>query len=279
VLDEQGPAGSDGERIGANRAMWDERVPIHIASDFYGVDAFRQRPDRIRSFEAAEVGDVTGLDLLHLQCHFGLDTLSWATRGAQVTGLDFSAPAIAAASALAVELDLDSRARFVEADVYSAVEALDHQQFDVVFTGGGALNWLPDLARWATVVAELLQPDGFLSLSEFHPFTWVFPWTDELVVTDDYFNRSVRFDDDPGSYTDPGAVTVVNDAYEWHHPIGDVISAVLDAGLRLDLFHEHDRGGYARWPFLEKCAEREYRFPADRPGVPLMYTLRATKPA
>src|SRR4051794_13998080 len=279
MTDEQGPARTDRERIDANRAMWDERVPIHVDSEFYSVDAFRRHPDRIRAFEAKEVGDVTGTDLVHLQCHFGLDTLSWATRGARVTGLDFSGPAVAAANRLARELGLDERARFVEADVYDAVDALDHQQFDILFTGGGALNWLPDLDRWASVAADLLAPGGFLYLCEFHPFTSVFPWTDELVVTEDYFDVRVRFDDDPGSYTDPGAVTVANDAYEWHHPLGDVISAVLRAGLQLELFHEHDRGGYARWSFLEKHGDREYRFPEGTPRVPLMYSLKARKPA
>src|SRR5436190_22569851 len=123
MADDQGPARSDSERIGANRDMWDERVPIHVDSDFYSVDAFKRHPDRIRSFEGDDVGDVTGKTVVHLQCHFGLDTLSWATRGATVTGADFSEPAIDAARALAAELNLQDRARFVRCDVYDAVDA------------------------------------------------------------------------------------------------------------------------------------------------------------
>src|SRR3954447_6521687 len=199
------------DRIAANREMWDERVPLHVGSDFYDVDSFRAGTTSLKPFEIEEVGDVNGRTLLHLQCHFGLDTLSWATRGATVTGLDFSPPAVEAATGLARELGLDQRSRFVSANVYDAVGALGGEQFDIVYTGGGALNWLPDLERWAGVVSALLRPGGFLYLCEFHPFTWVFPYRDELVVTNDYFNTGAQFDDEPGSYTDPGAITLAND--------------------------------------------------------------------
>ena len=154
-----------------NRANWDDRVPVHLASSFYDLAAFRAGADSLRPFEPAEAGDVTGKRLAHLQCHIGLDTLSWARRGALVSGLDFSAPAVSAASALACELGIE--ASFVVADVYDAVPAFGGRRFDIVYTGIGALVWLPDIPRWARVAAELLAPGGFLYLVEGHPFAQV----------------------------------------------------------------------------------------------------------
>ena len=139
-----------------NRAWWDERVPIDVASEFYDVEGFRAGGSSLRPFEVEEVGDVADRSLLHLQCHFGLDTLSWARRGARVSGLDFSQPAIEAARALAADTGLD--AEFSVADVYDAPAVLGGRRFDVVYTGIGAINWLPDMERWARVVAELLEP-------------------------------------------------------------------------------------------------------------------------
>lgn len=219
---------------------------------------------------------VEGLRLVHLQCHFGLDTLSWARAGASVVGLDFSPPAVEAATELAAETGL--RARFVAADVHDAVAALDGESFDIVYTGLGALNWLPDLGRWAEIVARLLAPGGFLYLSEFHPLTWVFA-DDRLEIEWDYFHDpgGADLDEEQGSYADPEAPTVHNATREWAHPISDVVTAVLDAGLELDLLHEHDFTLFAQWPFLERGPDRLYRQPEGRPTLPLMYSLRARR--
>ncbi|MEV0425103.1 class I SAM-dependent methyltransferase [Micromonospora sp. NPDC050495] len=141
----------------ANRANWDERVPIHVAGPFYDLPGFVAGRSTLHDFEVAEVGAVTGKKLLHLQCHIGLDTLSWARRGAVVTGLDFSAPAVAAAEDLAAQIGVTT-ARFVTADVYDAVQALDGRTFDIVYTGFGALCWLPDIDRWARTAADLVAP-------------------------------------------------------------------------------------------------------------------------
>ena len=145
-----------------NRAWWDERVPIHTASEFYDVEGFLAGASTLRSFEPEEIGDVRGLTLVHLQCHFGLDTLSWARLGARVTGLDFSAPAMAFAAELADRAGLD--AEWVVSDVMRADEALGGRRFDVVYTGLGALNWLEDIERWADVVRGLIAPGGRLHL-------------------------------------------------------------------------------------------------------------------
>ena len=173
----------------ANRANWDERVPIHVSGEFYDVASFKGGQERLQPFEIDEVGDVSGKELLHLQCHFGIDTLSWACRGARVTGLDFSAPAVVAARGLASDMGLE--ATFVQSDVYDAVDATGGLSFDIVYTGRGAIIWLPDMGRWAEVVADLLEPGGFLYLTEFHPFTDIFG-DEDLSVEYDYFHSVLR---------------------------------------------------------------------------------------
>jgi SAM-dependent methyltransferase len=154
-----------------NRANWDDRVPVHLASSFYDIDGFLAGADALLPFEGEEVGDVAGKHLVHLQCHIGLDTLSWARRGAVVSGLDFSSAAVKAARSLATSVGIP--ASFVEADVYDAVAAFGGQRFDIVYTGIGALVWLPSVTRWASVVASLLAPGGFLYLVEGHPFAQI----------------------------------------------------------------------------------------------------------
>ncbi|MFI9331380.1 class I SAM-dependent methyltransferase [Kitasatospora sp. NPDC052868] len=259
----------------ANRANWDERVPIHVSGDFYDVPGFVAGKDPLRAFELAEVGDVTGRTLLHLQCHIGLDTLSWARRGATVTGLDFSAPAVEAAGGLAERIGATT-ARFVTSDVYDAVDALDKQTFDIVYTGLGALCWLPDIDRWARTAAELVAPGGFLYLAEFHPFSDVLA-EDGLTVESDYFQREPFVWDEPGTYADLNAATTANLTVEWQHGIGEVVSALTAAGLRLEFLHEHDFTLFPRFPVLQPG--NGYRFPAGHPRVPLIYSLRAVKPA
>ncbi|MFJ6748166.1 class I SAM-dependent methyltransferase [Streptomyces sp. NPDC091266] len=264
----------------ANRLMWDERVAIHTTSDYYDQDGFRRGKDAIRDFETAEVGDVTGRTLLHLQCHFGQDTLSWLHRGAsRVVGLDFSEPAVEAARDLAAELGYGpDRASFVAADVYDAAEAVPDTSYDVVYTGIGALNWLPDLVRWAEAAASLITPGGFLYLAEFHPLCDALDDETGSRVTHDYFSREAWVEETPGTYTDFAAPTVNNRSIEWQHPISDVITALAGAGLRIDFLHEHDMTMFRRFTALRRHDDGYYRLPEDRPRIPLMYSLKATRP-
>ncbi|GGQ91553.1 class I SAM-dependent methyltransferase [Kitasatospora griseola] len=246
----------------ANRANWDERVPVHVGGAFYDVPAFVAGAEVLRDFELAEVGDVAGKRLLHLQCHIGLDTLSWARRGALVTGLDFSEPALVEAAQLAKQLGVDS-ARFVASDVYGAVEALGGETFDVVYTGMGALNWLPDLTRWARTVAALVRPGGFAYLSEFHPIAELVA-ADGRTVVEDYFDRAPAVLDTPGSYADRDATMTATRTVQWRHGIGDVVSALAASGLHLDFLHEHAHGHF---------------FLPPGPRLPLVYSLRASRPS
>ena len=256
-----------------NRDLWDERVPIHVASSLYDVEAFVAGRSSLRAFELDELPDVRGRTLVHPQCHFGEDTLSWARLGAHVTGADVSGPAIAAARELAARCEL--AAEFVEANVYDAAEALGGRTFDIVYTGLGALNWLPDVERWAHVMASLAAPGGLLYLAEFHPFTHVFS-DDDLTVQYAYFHDEPFDFESAGSYADPAAPTVHNRSYEWNHGIGAVVSAIVAAGFELEFLHEHDSTLFARWPFL--VGERgSFRLPEGMPSLPLLYSLRAVR--
>jgi SAM-dependent methyltransferase len=258
-----------------NRRWWDERVPIHVASDFYDVDGFKVGQSALLPVVVEEVGEVAGRSLVHLQCHFGLETLSWARLGAEVTGLDFSAPAVDAARSLAAETGID--AAFVAAYLNDAPDALGGRRFDVVYTGIGALNWLPDLRRWADVVRGLLAPGGFLYLFEFHPIEWVFA-DEDLTVERDYFDSNALVFDDPGTYAELEAKTVNDRTEEWQHPLSEVITAVIDAGLVLELVREHDFTVTPRWPLLEE-RDGVLRMPAGGPRLPLMYSLLARLPS
>jgi SAM-dependent methyltransferase len=265
--------------LGTNQRMWDERVPWHTASDFYDVDGFKSGRPELLAFEVPELGPLDGLALVHLQCHFGLDTLDIARMHptVAVTGLDFSAPAIDAAVQLAAEVRLADRARFVVSDVYRATEVLGDERFDVVYTGKGALGWLPDLDGWAKVVRDLLAPGGFLYLCEFHPIMGVLA-DKEPVLVYDYFATAPMIFEEAGSYATPEASTVHNTGYWWQHPIGRVITALLGVGLRLEFFHEWDYMIHELHPWLVLGEDGRIRWPEGSGTLPLMYSLKAIRP-
>jgi len=261
-----------------NKAWWDERVPVHAAGDFYDLEGFVAGRDTLLPFEPETVGDVTGLDLVHLQCHMGLDTLSWARRGARVTGLDFSAPAIETARGLAQRIDVD--ARFVVADAYDAVEVLG-QTYDVAYQSLGSLNWHPDMDRWAAILDTLLRPGGRYCLLEAHPLAWVLD-DDGDQVAYDYFTvpEGERIADAGGSYADMTAATVNNETIEFGHTLSGVISSLLGAGFVLDRFAEYPFTVSPMWPWLEERAAptRTFWAPEGRPSLPMMYSLVVRKP-
>ena len=269
-----------------NLANWNDRVPIHAGSDGYGLDEYRTDPERLSTivaFDRRMVGDVAGKSLLHLQCHIGTDTISWAKLGASVTGLDFSAPALAVARDLASDMGLD--ATFVESDVYGAPDVLD-EHFDIVYTGVGAICWLPDIVRWADVVARLTRPGGMFFMREGHPILWAADWeaetqdgsTDESIrITYPYFETEApNTFDEPETYLGTGTLEH-SVHHDWNHGLGEIFTALLGAGFRIDAFEEHR---FLEWKALPQMEERDgvWVLPDhQRDLLPLMYSLQATR--
>ena len=271
------------DQLGDNLKTWEAWTRIHVGSAFYDVASFRDgsRPNRLRDYELDEVGPVTGKSLLHLQCHFGLDTLSWARLGAHVTGADFSPAAIDAARALAAELGID--ARFVVSDLYDLPSNLD-EQFDIVYTSRGVLGWLPNIRRWADVVAHFVKPGGIFYITEIHPVAQVFDdeiavgAAGELHLRYPYWEHSepLTFEVE-GSYADRAAPTAGLVEHSWDHSLGEIVSALIDSGLRIELLHEFD---FVDWelPWLTKGDDGRWRLPAGTAGqLPLFFSLRASK--
>jgi SAM-dependent methyltransferase len=267
----------------ANLQSWDEAVGLHVGSQLYDVAGFKAGKTSLSEIELDELGPLIheGTTLLHLQCHFGLDTLSWARRGAIVTGVDFSGEGIRTARALADDVGLSERATFVESDVESLPERLSGA-FDVVFTSWGALIWLGDLERWAEVIAHFLRPGGTVYVAEFHPYAFLLAddaTPDSLHVGYPYFMHGVpqRFDE-PGDYADPDASPENTVTFEWLHGFGEIVDPLLRRGLRLDFLHElpFTVPGLP-FPFLEKDERGMLRVKDHPEDFPLSFTLRMTK--
>ena len=267
-----------------NRASWDERTALHLEpGGLYDLGPLRAGRGSLDAIVRAELGPVNGLRVLHLQCHFGQDTLTLAQQGAAaVVGLDFSAVAIDAARRLAEELGLADRARFVEADLYDAPRAIPEAGgFDLVFVTWGALCWLPDLAGWARIVAGFLRPGGRLYLADGHPAAQVF---DDATETPNgkpgwfapYFQREALVLDDPADYAVPDARLSRSRTYEWMHPLGEVLGALDGADLAFEWLHEHPRVTWRMFRGLVRDADGLYAWP-DRPWLPLAYSLSARK--
>jgi SAM-dependent methyltransferase len=256
-----------------NHAWWDERAPLHEQSSFY-----RDAGDGLEGFEWDEIGPVDGLDIVHPQCHLGTDTISLARAGGRTVGLDFSANALDGAGRLAAEAGVTERTEWVVSDLYDAPAAFGGRRFDLVYTGKGALCWLPDILRWAEVMFSLTRPGGTLYLSEMHPFQDIMS-DDDTDVERSYFPDGGDVFDAPGSYVDRTAETAQNVTVDFVHPISSVVQAVLDAGFVLRLLHEHDFTVYERWPWLETTGDGVWRMPAGRPALPLLYSLKAERPA
>lgn len=259
----------------ANRELWDELTPIHARSEFYDVEGFKSGRCALSSIELEEVGDVSGKSLLHLQCHFGMDTLSWARLGAKAVGVDFSDKAIALARALSQETGI--RAKFVCSDIYELLDVLD-EKFDIVFTSAGVLCWLPDLKRWAEIISHFLRPAGFFYIFDSHPFSLVFDdsaGVTELKITQSYFSgpEPTRWEGE-GDYADPNA-EVTHGSYEWTHSLGSIINALIEAGLRIEFLHEFPVLFFCSYPFMEQDRDGWWRLRGDK--VPLTFSVKASR--
>ena len=261
-----------------NRLYWEEAVDFHMRSAFYDVDGFRAGRCTLDPIVKSELGDVSGRHVLHLQCHFGMDSLSLARRGAVVTGLDYSGAAIAAARTLSQEIDVP--ARFVESNLYDARAAID-DRFDLVFTSWGVIGWLPDLGEWARIIAHFLKPGGRFYIAEGHPAIHWFddrPGAAEAPLTAIYPFRGdgkAEFYDEPGTYADRDADLVNTKEYFWRHGLGDIVSAIAAAGLRIDTLHEHPVVPWQALPALAPGDDGYWRTPPDRPDLTLSFSLSA----
>ena len=266
-----------------NRALWDERAPAHAASGGYAFAQFASDPEHLSHvvrFDLPLLGSIDGLRGVHLQCHIGTDTVSLARLGARMTGLDFSPPALVEARRLAelAGADVD----FVESDLYGAPDVLERGSFDLVFTGIGALCWLPDVRRWAEVVAALLKPGGRLFLREGHPMlsSLADPRPDGLLVVEyPYFETEQALVwDEPGTYVDTDVELTQTRSHEWNHGLGEVVTALLDAGLALTGLVEHRSVPWNALPgMMTEDRQGEWAL-TDRPErLPHTYTLQAVK--
>ena len=279
-----------GDWLEANRRNWDERVPVHLQSDFYDQSALRAGAGQLYPLEEAELaalfpGGWAGKRVLHLQCHFGADTLVLAQRGAEVVGLDFSHEAIVAARKLAAEVGLDSRARFIEGNIYDARHLLPQPgSFDVVFTTWGTIGWLPDVEEWARIVSWFLKPGGCLYFVDGHPTAWVFTAATGAgseampVMFYPYDTAGVAdVEDDPHDYADKSVVLANARTHSWMHPLGSTVSALLAAGLHLESLTEHYEVPFRMYPVLEPTPDRMYRWPRER-WLPLAVSIVARSP-
>ncbi|MBM7771825.1 SAM-dependent methyltransferase [Actinokineospora baliensis] len=268
-------------RIQANEANWDARTPIHVASRFYDV-AGRDPRAWFADFEWADLGDLAGKDLVHLQCHIGAETIAFPPLGARVVGLDISAASVRAAAELAAAKGV--AVEYVKADVHSAVEALGGSRFDVVYTGKGALCYVPDLDVWAGQVAGLLRPGGQVYVVEFHPLLNALSpvpppdGSEDLLLRHDYLSgRGSVERDGTRTYTDGPELAEAQVHYEWQHGIGDVVNALVGAGLRISLLRETEQLPWPRWSTMTTTGGW-FSLPDEAPRIPLIYALRAVRP-
>ena len=261
-----------------NQKLWDELAPVHVKS-YKGVNALREGGITLDEIELRELGDVRGKSLLHLQCHIGTDTLSWARQGAVVTGVDFSQQSIAHAEKLQAELGIE--ATFIRANVYDLPGILQ-DQFDIVYTSRGVICWLKDLDKWGEIVAGFMKPGGTFYIMESHPVGNIFDDTkaDELRIIHPYFHSSepTVWDDEFPDYSDTTYVPT-QPSFEWTWSLSDILNALLRAGLELEFFNEYDVNFYKRFPGMAKCPDGWYRFPEYSGKVPMMFTLKARKPS
>ena len=264
------------KRFETNLRRWNELVEIHAKSREYDLEGFKAGGSSLHSIELEALRDISGRSLLHLQCHFGLDTLSWARLGARVTGVDFSDKAIELARKLSRELGIP--AEFICSNIYDLPQVLDGI-YDIVFTSYGVLCWLDDLGRWGKIVSSFLKEGGTFFIVDFHPFSWVFDDEDrdELKVRYRYFSTEPEYYEVKGTYADLDAVVENVATYEWQHTLSDILNSLIEAGLRIEEVKEYPYSAFKQLPMMEECEDGYYRFENPEYDIPLMYSIKATK--
>jgi SAM-dependent methyltransferase len=249
--------------------MWDDRVRVHTQSEMYDLDSFKKGRNSLTSIELDDIGDVNGKKILHLQCHFGQDSLSMARMGAEVTGVDFSGKAIDFAKKMNAELGLN--VKFIQSDVYELKGNLN-QKFDLVFTSFGVIGWLPDLTKWANIINHFLKPDGIFYLAEFHPFIWTLDHENDFRFHYPYFNISVIEESAKGTYADEEA-DLFHTNYSWNHSIADVLNPLIKHGFKLIQFNEYDYSPFNVFPDMFAFEENKFRIKKFGKNIPYVYSL------
>ena len=257
----------------ANLALWEGWTDINKNSELYRLDKFKAGLNVLKSIELEELPDVAGKSMLHLQCHFGMDTLSWVRMGAEVTGIDFSPKAIDLAKSLSAELNIP--ARFIQSELFDLPNVLD-EQFDIVFTSYGVLCWLDDIGRWAGIAARYLKPGGVFYMVEFHPLFGSIDDDGEKIQYPYFYSPEPMKFASEGNYSDPKA-DFKSDSYEWAHSVGEVVTALINAGLRIEFLHEFPYSPCKGMPCLVEDSPGRYVLEKYPGLVPLVYSLRASK--
>ena len=256
-----------------NRESWNELTSLHVNSDFYKLDKFKKGKTSLNHIELEEIGDVKGKKLLHLQCHFGMDTLSFARMGADVTGIDISDASIKVATELSKELSLP--ARFLRSNVYEINKILD-DKFDVIYTSYGAINWLDNLDKWAQIISFYLKPEGKFYMVEFHPF--IYTLNKELQIKEYYFKTKQIESIVIESYTDNSAVLEKKLKHvEWHHSLSEVINSLIKNGLQIEFFNEFPYQVYNCFKNMIEIKKGKWVFEKYRDKIPYMYSIKAIK--
>jgi SAM-dependent methyltransferase len=256
----------------ANRALWNQRTLVHKDSSFYNLAGFKNGENVLTPIELAELGDIKGKKILHLQCHFGMDTLNLARLGANVTGVDISDEAIRQAKILNDELEME--ARFVCCNIYDLEQHLD-EQFDIVFTTYGVIGWLPELHNWAELVAKFLKPGGLLYLAEFHPVVWMFD--EEFTHVKYYYdNRELIVTENEGTYTDRAA-DIQGKEYSWNHSLSEVVNELISAGLEIRFLNEYMYSPYPCFRNMVETEKGKWHIKGMEDKLPMVYSIRAVK--
>lgn len=257
-----------------NRQAWNKRTAVHKDSVFYDLDSFKKGKTSLNKIELEELGDVKGKSLLHLQCHFGMDTMSWARAGADCTGIDLSDEAINLAKQINAELKLNTE--FICCNVYNLKQHLD-KKFDIVFTSYGTIGWLPDLDAWADIVAHFLKPGGTFYIADFHPALWMMDDNFEHIKYN-YFNTEVITEEISGSYSDRDA-PIKSIEHGWNHPFSEIINALLKHKLQIQQFNEFSFSPYNCFNNLEQGEDGMWRIKGMDEKMPVMYSIKAIKQA
>jgi SAM-dependent methyltransferase len=258
--------------ININKQTWNNKTDVHIASEFYDMQGFLEGKSTLNAIELELLGDISNKSILHLQCHFGQDTMTFSRMGANATGIDFSDKAIEKAREFASQLNLDTT--FVCCDIYETSKFID-EKFDIVFTSYGTIGWLPDLDKWAKVVSHFLKPNGTFIMADFHPVVWMYD-NDFKEVFYNYFNVEPIIEDETNTYADKNVVLSAQ-TIGWNHPISEILNSLISSGIEINCFNEYDYSPYNCFNETEEFEPKKFRIKHFGNKIPMVYAIKGTK--